>query len=284
MYARWMLRAAGRVASRIFTVSEYSKSDLVRYLKVSPQNISVIYPGVDESFRVEQDAELLTGIRRNLGITGDYILYTGIFKQRKNHIGLLNAFALLLAGGVRAQLVIAGPLGEGEQILRDKADELGIAGQVIFAGFVSECDLPTLYSAARVYACPSLYEGFGFTVLEAMACGVPVVCHNETSLPEVVGDAAYFANAGDAEQFALALRQVMEDTQLRDDLVQRGFKNVRRFSWTRAAGQSLDAYERILYDAAPAETAPVAASTYRRITTNEQVQKSSDDIQQILVD
>ena len=242
-------------------------------MKAAPQKVSVIYPGVDEGLSIVRDAELLKELRRKLGISGDYILYTGIFKQRKNHVGLLKSFARLLASGVRMQLVIAGGLGEGERILRNKAAELGIADRVIFAGFVPEQDLATLYSAARVYACPSLYEGFGFTVLEAMACGVPVVCHNETSLPEVCGNAALLANANDAEDFASALRRVMEDTQLRSDLVRRGYENVGRFTWKMAARQSLAEYECIVHGHVPAASTPVKASTDVTINSRQPVGK-----------
>jgi glycosyltransferase involved in cell wall biosynthesis len=261
LYSRFMLSSAIRVADRVLTVSEYSKSDIARRLHANPDKILVAYPGVDDNFTVVRDPNTLEHIRRKIGVSKDYILYSGIFKQRKNHIGLLKAFSLLLATGTRAQLVIAGPLGEGERMLRNKATELGIAEQVIFAGFVPERDLPTLYSGATIYACPSLYEGFGFTVLEAMACGTPVVSHTETSLPEVCGDAALFANAANSEQFATALRRVMQDTQLRSELIRRGYDNVTRFSWAKGARQTLDTYECILHGPLPAASARAAATT-----------------------
>src|SRR5205807_4567692 len=145
-----------------------------------------------------------------------------------------------------AQLVIAGPADDSQAALRNLARELGIGEKVAFTGFVEEADLPTLYSAAHIYACPSLYEGFGFTVLEAMACGVPVVCSPETSLPEVAGDAALYADARNPEQFGGALIQAWTDRELRSSLVHKGHQNLRRFSWEQAAAQTLKVYHQVL--------------------------------------
>jgi len=147
--------------------------------------------------------------------------------------------------------VIAGALKEGEQELRSLAQELRISHEVIFTGFVNDSDLPALYSGARAYACPSLYEGFGLTVLEAMACGTPVVCSSATSLPEVAGAAAHYADARDAVAFGDALYQAFTDLNLRAGLVENGFMNVRRFDWRNTAEQTLAVYQRAL--GAPAE-------------------------------
>ena len=124
------------------------------------------------------------------------------------------------------------------------ARELGIADRVVFTGFVPDADLAALYSGASVYACPSLYEGFGFTVLEAMACGVPVVCSRETSLPEVAGAAALYADARNPQEFGSALYQAFLDQGLRSLLISKGSANVHRFQWKRAAEQTLAVYEK----------------------------------------
>ena len=159
-YYRGMMMAAARRSSRIVTDSEFSKSDLIRYLHADAAKIDVIYPGVDPLFQPVSDEARLQGVRTRYGIEGDYLIYTGIYKPRKNHAGLLRAFQSLLRRRVSVQLVLAGPLNEGEAELRKLAGELGVAERVIFTGFVSDADLSALYSGARVYACPSLYEGF----------------------------------------------------------------------------------------------------------------------------
>jgi glycosyltransferase involved in cell wall biosynthesis len=119
IYAKTMMKAAGLIADRILTVSEYSKADIVRYLGVDPKKIVVTHPILDKRFLVAQDAASLRRVKQRLGVTGDFILYVGIFRARKNHFGLLDAFAVLRDGGVRIQLVIAGPLGKGEKLLRE---------------------------------------------------------------------------------------------------------------------------------------------------------------------
>lgn len=246
LYARWMMRAAARVADRIITVSEYSKRDICQYLKVNPEKIDVSYPGVDACFSAATDPQSAQRTKSELGVQEDYILYTGIYRERKNHSGLLKAFAQLRARGVHISLVIAGALGNGEKVLRDLARGLGVERFVVFAGFVPDEKLPALYSSASAYVCPSLYEGFGQTVVEAMVCGTPVVSHNETSLPEICGDAAICVNARDPDELAGAIRRVLEDKELRCSLVQRGYRNVERFSFATAARQTLQIYEAVL--------------------------------------
>ena len=243
-YYKTMISASARLADRIITDSEFSKRDIVRFLGIDPAKIEVVYCGLSNEFRPVPDSPARRSMLARYGINQEYILYTGIYKRRKNHAGLLRAFRALLAEGVKTQLVIAGPMNEGEPDLRRLAAELAVEKKVIFAGFVPDADLPSLYSAARVYACPSLYEGFGFTILEAMACGIPVVSSAETSLPEVAGDAALFADARVPSEFAAALLRVFVDAELRRRLMEKGFAYHQRFSWESAAGKTLSAYLR----------------------------------------
>ena len=245
LYYSGMIRASARLARKIITVSEFSKWEIVRYLGVDPEKVQVIYPAVGPQICHPDDEE---GTRKTLakyGINCDYVFYSSIYKQRKNHAGLLRAFGNLIGKRVNAQLVLAGPLKSGERDLRRLAEQLGISESIIFTGFVSDEELAVLYSAARVYACPSLYEGFGFTVLEAMACGAPVVSSNAASLPEVAGDAALFADAGDPGEFGDTLYQLFTDESLRVRCIERGFQNMRRFSWDEAAKRCLELYSSV---------------------------------------
>lgn len=242
LYYHGMMAASVRLSDRVLADSEFSKKDIVQRLHADPKKIEVIYPAVHPGFERVSDEASLGRVLSKFALDEEYILYTGIYKPRKNHAGLLRAFREFLKKGTRAKLVIAGPLNEGEAALRRLADELGVGQRVIFAGFVPDSDLPALYSCARVYACPSLYEGFGFTVLEAMACGTPVVCSAETSLPEVAGDAALYADPRSPAEFAAALQRAFSDGDLRAQLIQEGFKNCRRFSWENAARRVLTTY------------------------------------------
>jgi glycosyltransferase involved in cell wall biosynthesis len=244
MYYRAMMAAAVRRADRIITDSEYSRRDIQRFFKAKDDRLDVIYPGVDQSIRKNVDSVKLCEVKSRLGIVSPYLIYTGIYKLRKNHAGLLQAFKTFVDRGGHAQLVIAGPMEDGEEMLRRLARDLGVADRVVFTGFVDDRDLPALYSGASVYACPSLYEGFGFTVLEAMACGIPVVCSKETSLPEVAGAAALYADARNPQEFGNALYQVFSDQALRAMLVSKGTNNLQRFQWKHAAEQTLAVYEK----------------------------------------
>lgn len=245
LYYRGMMEAAVRRAESIITVSEFSRSEILRYLPAAHAKIEVIHSGVDPAFARVSDVKQTQRTLARLGIDRDYILYTGIYKPRKNHAGLLRAFKHFLTRGTQAQLVIAGPMAEGERELHVLAAGLGIANHVVFTGFVDDADLRALYSAARVYACPSLYEGFGLSVLEAMACGAPVVCSELASLPEVAGDAALYADACNPEEFGAAMHQMFTGVSLREQLIAAGKKNLRRFSWAGAAERTLEVYWRV---------------------------------------
>jgi glycosyltransferase involved in cell wall biosynthesis len=241
-----MMQASARRARTIITDSVFSKNEIVRWLGMDPQKVKVIYPAVDTTFRRVDEPRVRDSICSKHGIAGDYIFYTGIYKPRKNHAGLLRAFQHFLSAGGDGQLVIAGPLEQGARHLRSLAEELGINEKMVLTGFIEDSELRALYSAARVYACPSLYEGFGFTVLEAMACGTPVVCSQAASLPEVGGDAALYADATNAQPFGEALFRAFTDENLREEMIQSGYENVRRFSWEDAASNCLEIYDKVV--------------------------------------
>jgi glycosyltransferase involved in cell wall biosynthesis len=246
IYYKWMMKAAAHQSQRIITDSEYSKKDIVRLLGVPPEKVDVVLLGVENAFQPVREPQRLDAVAKKYGATKPFVLYTGIYKLRKNHAALLRAFANVRHSGFDLQLLIGGPLKEGKATLQQLASELDVAADVLLPGFIDETDLPALYSAALVYACPSNYEGFGFTILEAMGCGTPVVCNPSTSLPEVAGDAVLWANANSPQEFGQALARVCRDKSYRNDLVLRGFENIRRFQWQQAVSQTLVTYRRVL--------------------------------------
>jgi glycosyltransferase involved in cell wall biosynthesis len=246
LYYRIMMNACSRMATRIITDSEHSKNEIVRYLRADPGKIDVVYPAVDPGFHSVANAAQIAGVRSRFGIDREYVLNVGIYKPRKNHAGLLQAFHTMIQSGCHAKLVIAGPMASGVPVLRRFARELGIEEQVIFTGFVNDADLRALYSGARVYACPSSYEGFGFTVLEAMACGTPVVCSSATSVPEVAGKAALFFDPHNPEEMARQLLLVFTDDAVRTALIAEGRRNLLRFNWDETARQTLGVYHQAL--------------------------------------
>jgi glycosyltransferase involved in cell wall biosynthesis len=246
LYYRAMMNACSRMATRIITDSEHSKDEIIRHLDADPAKIEVVYPAVDPFFRLPADSEKIASVRSRFSIDREYILCVGIYKPRKNHARLLQAFQLLRERGVQSQLVIAGPMGEGKPVLQRLAAELGIAKHVVFTNFVNDADLRALYSAARVFVCPSTYEGFGFTVLEAMACGTSVVCSSATSLPEVAGKAALYFDPHKPEEMATQMHNAFSDDDLRASLISDGRKNLLRFSWEETARQTLAVYHQAL--------------------------------------
>lgn len=246
LYYRLMMNACSRMATRIITDSEHSKAEIIRYLHTDPSKIEVVYPAVDPFFQSGSDPAEVVSVRSRFGINPDYLLCVGIYKPRKSHAALLKAFQLLRKSGVQSQLVIAGPMGEGELTLRELAQSLGIAQHVRFTGFINDSELRALYSGARVYVCPSLYEGFGFTVLEAMACGTPVVCSSATSLPEVAGKAALYFDPHKPEQMAAQLHRALSDDAVRTSLIANGRSNLLRFNWEETARQTLAVYYQAL--------------------------------------
>ncbi|MBI4318692.1 MAG: glycosyltransferase family 4 protein [Chloroflexi bacterium] len=223
-----------------------TKNDLVCLLDAEPERVEVVFGGVDEKFRpLRDDWRLLAAVRRKYRIDFPFILSIGVIEPRKNLGRLIRAYALLKArGGFAHKLLIVGRKGWLYEGVFHTVAELGLDKDVIFLGYVSDSDLPVLYNLADVFAFPSLYEGFGFPVLEAMACGTPVVSSNRSSLPEVVGEAGLLASPDDVGAIAAALDQMLNDSHLRDDLVQRGLQRARQFTWQRAAERIVEVYSR----------------------------------------
>jgi glycosyltransferase involved in cell wall biosynthesis len=208
--------------------------------------VSVIPLAAGRHYRPLDEAEIYPALKRH-HIEFPYILYVGSIEPRKNLPRLLVAYAhLRRRGSTRWRLVVAGPRKWKSGPVYDAVARLELAEHVHFAGFVPEADLPALYNGADLFAFPSLYEGFGLPVLEAMACGTPVVTANTSSLPEVAGAAALLVDPSDVEEIAGALRRVLEDPALARDLRERGLARAAQFSWERTARATVAVYEKVL--------------------------------------
>jgi glycosyltransferase involved in cell wall biosynthesis len=215
-------------------------------LDVEPNRVAVVYGGVDSGFHPIEDEATLQAARVKYGLFSPFILYVGTIEPRKNLGRLLRAYTRLRAKyKTPHRLVVAGGLGWLYQDVLREIDELASEHEVIFLGRVPDEDLPTLYSLADVFAFPSLYEGFGLPPLEAMACGVPVVCSNTSSLPEVVGDAGILVSPYDIDALSEAIAGLLEDPARRSELAARGRERARLFTWERSARQLLAIYKRV---------------------------------------
>jgi glycosyltransferase involved in cell wall biosynthesis len=249
-----------RRARHILADSENTRRDLIELMAVEPEQVSVLYPGVEPRFQPVENTEMLNRVRTTYHLPEHFVLGLGTLQPRKNFDGLIQAYHHLLAGWgsdpslADLALVIVGGMGWLYEDTLALAERLGMGERVRFVGFVSDEDLPALYSLAAVFAFPSWYEGFGLPVLEAMACGTPVVAADNSSLPEVVGKAGYMVSAGDPEALARAIFRLLTDQSLRHQLIAAGREQARYFTWEAAAMRLKMVYGCVRTDPGPTFT------------------------------
>jgi glycosyltransferase involved in cell wall biosynthesis len=242
----YLSRAVPRSVSRadhVLAVSQSTRRDLLELLAAAPDKITVVPNGVGEDFRRVTDREQLAGVQQRYGLPPRFILGLSTLEPRKNFAGLIRAFARLGAGGYGGDLVIAGGRGWLYEPIFAEVERQKLSGRVHFPGFVVNADLPALYTLADLFAFPSFYEGFGLPVLEALACGTPVICADNSSLPEVAGEAALMVGAEETEALAAGMRRLLADEELRQQLAQRGLAQARKFTWQEAARNLLAVYQ-----------------------------------------
>lgn len=231
------------VTSRlVISVSQSAKEDLVRLLGVPPSKVWVTPLGVDSQFKPVNEKAIFN-LRQKHDLPEGYILYLGTNKPHKNLARLVGAFA---KAKTERKLVLAGKEDPRYSEAHEVTKQLGLQDRVVFLGQVSEDDLPALYSGAALFVFPSLYEGFGLPLLEAMACGVPVISSSTSSLPEIAGQAAVMVAPLDLSQLARALERVLGDSNLRASMHEEGLKQAAQFSWERTAVETLAVYRQVL--------------------------------------
>jgi glycosyltransferase involved in cell wall biosynthesis len=244
-YMQTMTRLSARVADAIIVPSNAVRDDVVRALGIDPAKITVVYEAAAERYRPVPAAEC-GAVRTRYGVEAPYVLSVGSREPGKNRGRLIRAMRELRDEGVDRRLLIAGQPAwnyEGEERL---VDELGMRDRVVFAGYVPDDDLPALYSACDAFAFPSLFEGFGVPVLEAMACGAPVVTSDVSATAEVAGSATVLVDPHSVTSIRDGLHRALSDDGLRGDLVAFGRARAAQFSWRRAADETFAVYERVL--------------------------------------
>lgn len=233
--------AAARRARAVITFSHASRLDLERILGIPRAKISIVPLAADETFAPAPIMEI-ERVRATLSLPPDYVLYVGSNKPHKNLPHLVQAWARVASD---ARLVIAGAWDERYPEAKTIAARLGLNERVLFRHAVAERDLPALISGAQLFVFPSVHEGFGLPPLEAMACGTAVACAHASSLPEVVGDAAYVFDPFDVPEMARAMSNVLGDENLRVALRDRGAQRAQQFSWRRVARETMRVYEQV---------------------------------------
>lgn len=247
VYARPILAIASRKANHIVTDSEFIKHQIVNRLRVPPEKVTAIYLGVSSHFRTCDHKEAFQATSLALELERPYFLYIGTLKPHKNIPTLIRAFALLRGRRkVEHQLLIIGDDPKWKEGLVSLCSQLGIAGHVFFVPHVAFAILPQVYAGADLMVMPSFIEGFGLPVLEAMACGTPVVCSRAASLPEVAGDAAEYFEPTSVDDLVAALERVLGSRELQESLRHKGLERVKLFSWRECARRTLDVYRRVL--------------------------------------
>lgn len=240
-YSHFLMKKAFQKASRIIAISQSTKNDLIKYFHIPENKIDVIYYGKPDLGKTKMD-ELKPDIK-------PYILHVGIDKPHKNVKRLIEAFALFLNKTKSDyRLVLIGPKEPINPDLKKVICDHKLESKIIFPGYLPQSEISSFYTNADLFVFPSLYEGFGLPPLEAMSTGIPVIASNTSSLPEVLGDAALLIDPTNVESIAQGMENLLTDSSLRLQLIEKGKKRITEFSWKESAGQTQEVYRKVLQD------------------------------------
>lgn len=231
----------------IITVSQYSKDDIAKDFNYPKNKIFVTHLASEDIYKPLDKTYCSDILKKHYGLSTNYILYVGGFSPRKNIVGLIEAFSRIVDKLPKdINLVIAGNKGKSYAIYKACAERLKIEDRVIFPGFISMDHMPQLYNGAALFVYPSFYEGFGLPPIEAMACGIPVITSNVTSIPEIVEDAALLFNPKETEVLSEKIYEALSNETLRNDLISKGFKKANSLSWEKTSLETLKIYSEII--------------------------------------
>ncbi len=245
-FFRLFIHLSRHRAAAIIADSESTRQDAIRLAKVPPGKIHTVLLGVTPDFHPENDPVLLQSVRLKYHLPERFMLFVGLLEPRKNLPALLQAFASLPPQQPPVKLVIVGRQGWMYQQTLRLVQELGIADKVHFTGYVDQADLPRVYNLAQMAIYPSTYEGFGLPVLEAMACGTPVISSNISSMPEIAGEAGVLVPPGDIPVLAQAIERLLSDPVECQRRVALGLEQAAKFTWERTADQTIAVYKKCI--------------------------------------
>jgi glycosyltransferase involved in cell wall biosynthesis len=252
LYYQYLISNATRQADYIVTVSQSTKQDLIKLFSVPETKIKVIYNGVDEIFQPITSADRLTQIKEKYRLPEKFIFTIGVMEPKKNTEGIIHAYAELKNRPVSYnlqshKLVIGGSRRYGwkNSKIFQLIQSLNLWDDIVFTDFIEHEDLPAVYNLASVFVFPSFYEGFGLPVIEAMACGTPVITSNISSLPEIACDAAVLVNPYDTAEIANKIQEILNDENKRRQMIDQGLINAKRFSWEFASEQILKLFDEV---------------------------------------
>jgi glycosyltransferase involved in cell wall biosynthesis len=246
-YLKYVVPIVAKRAAAITTISSFSRNDITQYIDVPPDRVNVIWLAANESCSITPDSSQLNAMRTSFQLNDPFVLALGAVDPRKNTETILRSFLKFKQQHPCViKLALVGLPSRGIEKFRRVADDLGIGNDVVFAGFVSEDDLVALYNAAELLLYPSLYEGFGLPILEAMKCGTPVITSSCGSIPEIAGDAALMADPHDEDAIANAIKMVLTNKIVYKSLVEKGKVRADLFSWQVAAEKTFAVYRSVM--------------------------------------
>lgn len=241
LFLRSIIYMSAKRSDAVLTLSEKSKRDILKHYNMAPGRVDVTYLASDRASFSKKSAEETARVRKKYSLPASFVLYIASSLPHKNYERLLEAFKTVKGRHRDIRLVLIGARDYGHGVIRSKIEELGLAEDVVFLGWLPFEDIPSIYSAASLFVFPSLHEGFGIPVLEAMACGVPVVCSRIEPLDEVAGSAARLVDPLDSSSIAQGMLDVLEGRELRERLVSDGLARSAVFSWEKTARDTLKA-------------------------------------------
>jgi len=242
---RFIIKRTTERADKIIADSISTKKDIIEFFDYPEENIEVVYLASDEIYKPVEDKEEIAEIRKKYGISRKYILFVGTIEPRKNLIRLLSVFEKLKIKFKEYQLVIVGQVGWMSEKFFEKLKNLpeNVKKDIILTGYIPKEDMVYLYNDSELFIYPSLYEGFGLPVLEAMSCGVPVITSNISSLPEVGGDACIYVNPYDEEDILYKIEKVLDNEEIKKEMRKKGLERAKLFNWEKTAENTLKVYE-----------------------------------------
>jgi len=233
-------------ANMIIAISEQTKKDIIKVLNIPEKKIKTIYLGLNKNFKHIDDLKLINNIKKKYGLKDRYILFVGTIEPRKNISNLVRAYYALKKKGMEHQLVIVGKLGWNYKEIFNLISRFNITNDIKFTNYILDEDMPFIYNGADAFVYPSLYEGFGIPILEAMACGTPVITSNVSSMPEVTKDAAILVDPNSVEEICSSIKNVLSNTELATLMKEKGIKRASFFDNKKMAAQTTELYKNIL--------------------------------------
>jgi len=246
-YGRWMTHHSVMSSTQIITISNFIKRKLLRVFPKAAAKASVIHHGVDQKFGKIENPVLVQAVKRKYKLPDDYILYMGSFKPKKNLLRLIEAFdSLPDLLKQKYPLILAGKPGYQYNAVQELVIKKKLQNYVKFIGFVPDEEIVPLYNGATLFVFPSMHEGFGFPLLEALACGLPTVSSSAASMPEIAEEAALFADPLSVEEISQSILKILSDPLLRKKMSSQGIKQAHKFSWDRTVEQTVEVYEKCI--------------------------------------